>query len=83
MCTQALVDGRRASVLATWIPPTQPSPGNIALLRPTESICSKPPKCETRCHSAYQNGGASLLISGAQNDYRSIQLSYLNLVALT
>ena len=30
---------------------------------------------------AYQNGGASLLdFLGAQNDYRSVQLNYLNLI---
>ena len=55
---------------------------NLTLLRPYKtSICSKPSACATPITFAYQHGGASLLdFLKAQQDYRSMQLNYLNLV---
>jgi cobalt-zinc-cadmium efflux system outer membrane protein len=56
--------------------------GGLALLRPYKSVyLDEAAKVRDTISFAYQNGGASLLdFLNAQNDYRGIRLSYLNLV---
>jgi cobalt-zinc-cadmium efflux system outer membrane protein len=56
--------------------------GSIALLRPyKDKYLQQAAKVRDTIGFAYQNGGATLLdFLGAQNDYRNIQLSYLNLI---
>ena len=57
--------------------------GNINLLRAYKAkYLDEAAKVRDTISFAYQNGGASLLdFLNAQNEYRSIRLSYLNLVA--
>ena len=56
--------------------------GNISLLRAYKAkYLDEAAKVRDTISFAYQNGGASLLdFLNAQNEYRSIRLSYLNLV---
>ena len=55
---------------------------NLTLLRPYKSTyLQQAAEVRETVSFAYQRGGASLLdFLNAQNDYRSIQLNYLNLV---
>ena len=79
---QALVEAGRAQVFSDVDSAYATIAGNIALLRPyKDKYLQQAAKVRDTISFAYQNGGASLLdFLGAQNDYRSIQLSYLNLV---
>lgn len=56
--------------------------GNLALLRPyKQTYLQQAVEVRDTVSFAYQNGGASLLdFLQAQQDYRSIQLNYLNLI---
>ena len=56
--------------------------GSVNLLRPYKTkYLDEAAKVRDTISFAYQNGGASLLdFLNAQNDYRSIRMSYLNLV---
>jgi len=56
--------------------------GNLALLRSFKAqYLQQALKVRDTISFAYQNGGASLLdLLNAQNDYRNVQLSYLNLI---
>jgi cobalt-zinc-cadmium efflux system outer membrane protein len=55
---------------------------NLNLLRPyKEKYLGQATRIRDTITFAYQRGGASLLdFLNAQNDYRTVQLSYLNLV---
>ena len=80
--TQALVEAGRAQVFSDVDSAYATIAGNIALLRPyRDKYLQQAAKVRDTISFSYQNGGASLLdFLAAQNDYRSIQLSYLNLV---
>ena len=55
---------------------------SLILLRPYKTeYLQQADRVRTTMTFAYQHGGASLLdFLSAQNDYRSVQLSYLNLI---
>ena len=80
--TQALVQAGRAQVFSDVDSAYATIAGNIALLRPyRDKYLVQAAKVRDTIAFSYQNGGASLLdFLAAQNDYRSIQLSYLNLL---
>ncbi len=79
---QALVQAARAQIFSDVDSAYTTINGNIALLRPyRDKYLQQASKVRDTISFAYQNGGASLLdFLSAQNDYRNIQLSYLNLV---
>jgi len=79
---QALVDADRAQVFSDVDSAYATIAGSIALLRPyKDKYLQQAAQVRDTISFAYQNGGASLLdFLSAQNDYRNIQLSYLNLV---
>jgi outer membrane protein, heavy metal efflux system len=79
---QALVAAGRAQVFSDVDSAYATIAGNIALLRPyRDKYLQQAAKVRDTIAFAYQNGGASLLdFLSAQNDYRNIQLSYLNLL---
>lgn len=79
---QALVEAGRAQVLSDVDSAYALIASNLALLRPyKDKYLQQAAKVRETVSFAYQNGGASLLdFLGAQNDYRNIQLNYLNLV---
>jgi cobalt-zinc-cadmium efflux system outer membrane protein len=56
--------------------------GNLALLRPYKAkYLAQAARVRETISIAYQRGGASLLdFLNAQNDYRALQVTYLNLV---
>jgi cobalt-zinc-cadmium efflux system outer membrane protein len=56
--------------------------GNLNLLRPYKAkYLQQAARVRETISFSYQRGGASLLdFLNAQNDYRSVQLNYLNLV---
>ncbi len=72
--------GRKYS--ATSIRPTPRSQSNLTLLRPyKDDYLQQAVRVRETISFSYQHGGASLLdFLQAQQDYRGIQLSYLNLV---
>jgi len=79
---ESLADANRAQVFSDVDSAYATIAGNIALLRPyKDKYLPQAAKVRDTISFAYQNGGASLLdFLSAQNEYRSIQLSYLNLV---
>jgi cobalt-zinc-cadmium efflux system outer membrane protein len=79
---ESLADANRAQVFSDVDSAYATIASNIALLRPyKDKYLPQAAKVRDTIAFAYQNGGASLLdFLSAQNDYRSIQLSYLNLV---
>jgi len=79
---QALVEANRAQVFSDVDSAYATLAGNLALLKPyKDRYLQQAAQVRDTISFAYQNGGASLLdFLGAQNDYRNIQLSYLNLV---
>jgi cobalt-zinc-cadmium efflux system outer membrane protein len=79
---QALVDANRAQVFSDVDSAYATIAGSIALLRPyKDKYLQQAAQVRDTIGFAYQNGGATLLdFLSAQNDYRNIQLSYLNLV---
>src|SRR6202023_610730 len=80
--SQSLADANRAQVFNDVDSAYATIAGNLALLRPyRDRYLPQAAKVRDTIAFAYQNGGASLLdFLSAQNDYRNIQLSYLNLV---
>lgn len=79
---QALVDAGRAQIFSDVDSAYASIAGTIALLLPyRDKYLQQAAQVRDTISFAYQNGGASLLdFLSAQNDYRSIQLNYLNLV---
>ena len=79
---ESLADANRAQVFSDVDSAYATIASNIALLRPyKDKYLQQAAKVRDTISFAYQNGGASLLdFLSAQNDYRNIQLSYLNLV---
>jgi cobalt-zinc-cadmium efflux system outer membrane protein len=79
---QALVEAGRAQVFSDVDSAYATMAGSLALLKPyKDRYLRQAAQVRDTISFAYQNGGASLLeFLGAQNDYRNIQLSYLNLV---
>jgi len=79
---QQLVDGARAQVLNDVDSAYAALQGNLILLRPYKTrYLQQAGRVRDAISYAYQHGGASLLdFLEAQQDYRGIQLSYVNLV---
>jgi cobalt-zinc-cadmium efflux system outer membrane protein len=79
---QALVEAGRAQVFNDVDSAYATMAGSITLLQPyKDKYLQQAAKVRDTIGFAYQNGGATLLdFLGAQNDYRNIQLSYLNLI---
>jgi outer membrane protein, heavy metal efflux system len=79
---QQLVDGARAQVFNDVDSAHAALEGNLILLRPYKArYLQQAGRVRDAISYAYQHGGASLLdFLQAQQDYRGIQLSYLNLV---
>ena len=65
-----------------WIPLTPRLNSNVILLRPYKrSIWQQAVRVRDTIFFSYQHGGASLLdFLNAESDYRTVQLSYVNLV---
>jgi cobalt-zinc-cadmium efflux system outer membrane protein len=80
---QSLADATRLQVFSDVDSAYATIASNLALLRPyREKYLQQALQVRETISFAYQNGGASLLdFLNAQNDYRSVQLNYLNLVA--
>jgi outer membrane protein, heavy metal efflux system len=79
---ESLANANRAQVFSDVDSAYATIASNIALLRPyKDKYLPQAAKVRDTISFAYQNGGASLLdFLSAQNDYRIIQLNYLNLV---
>jgi cobalt-zinc-cadmium efflux system outer membrane protein len=79
---QALVEAGRAQIFSDVDSAYAAIAGNIALLQPyKDRYLPQAAKVRDTIGFAYQNGGATLLdFLSAQNDYRNLQLSYLNLI---
>jgi cobalt-zinc-cadmium efflux system outer membrane protein len=77
-----LQDAARAQVYSDVDSAWATVDSNLTLLRPYKAkYLEEAAKVRDTITFAYQHGGASLLdFLGAQNDYRSIRLNYLNLV---
>ena len=80
--SERLRDATRAQVFSDVDSAYAALDSNLALLRPYKAkYLQTAVKVRDTVSFAYQHGGASLLdFLNAQNDYRSIQLNYLNLV---
>ena len=80
--SEKLRDATRAQVFSDVDSAYATLESNLALLRPYKAkYLQTAVKVRDTVSFAYQHGGASLLdFLNAQNDYRSIQLNYLNLV---
>ena len=80
--SEKLRDATRAQVFSDVDSAYATLDSNLALLRPYKAkYLQTAIKVRDTVSFAYQHGGASLLdFLNAQNDYRSIQLNYLNLV---
>lgn len=80
--TQKLRDANTALVFSDVDSAYAMINSDLALLRPYKSMyLQQAVRVRDTISFAYQNGGASLLdFLNAQNDFRSIQLNYLNLV---
>lgn len=80
--TQTLLDAARTQVFSDVDSAYATVDSSLALLRPYKAkYLQQAVRVRDTVSFAYQHGGASLLdFLNAQNDYRSIQLNYLNLV---
>jgi outer membrane protein, heavy metal efflux system len=80
--TERLRDASQAQVFSDVDSAYATINGNVALLRPYKAqYLQQALRVRDTVSFAYQHGGASLLdFLNAQNDYRSVQLNYLNLV---
>jgi cobalt-zinc-cadmium efflux system outer membrane protein len=80
--SEKLRDAARAQVFSDVDSAYATLNSNLTLLRPYKAkYLPTAVKVRETVSFAYQHGGASLLdFLNAQNDYRSIQLNYLNLV---
>jgi cobalt-zinc-cadmium efflux system outer membrane protein len=79
---QRLLDAAQAQVFSDVDSAYAMLNGNLILLRPYKAkYLQQAVRVRDTVTFAYQNGGASLLdFLSAENDYRSVQLSYVNLV---
>jgi len=80
--SESLADANRAQVFSDVDSAYATISGNLALLRPyRDRYLQQAARVRDTVSFAYQNGGASLLdFLNAQNDYRSVNLNYLNLI---
>jgi cobalt-zinc-cadmium efflux system outer membrane protein len=79
---QRLLDAAQAQVFSDVDSAYAMVASNLILLRPyKEKYLQQAVRVRDTVTFAYQNGGASLLdFLSAENDYRGVQLNYLNLV---
>ena len=79
---QRLLDAAQAQVFSDVDSAYAMLNSNLILLRPYKAkYLQQAVRVRDTVTFAYQNGGASLLdFLSAENDYRSVQLSYVNLV---
>ncbi len=80
--TERLQEAARAQIFSDVDSALATISSNLALLRPYKSkYLQQAARVRETISFSYQHGGASLIeFLNAQNDYRSVQLNYLNLV---